>query len=53
VVAYLLLSPRQLALELSLLVKQDLVFPAQSCEAVTELLRELDDCSLRLASHDE
>lgn len=51
VAPYLLLGPRQLALELPVLVKQDLVFPAQSCEAVTKLLGELDDCGLRLAFH--
>ena len=41
-VTYLLLGPRQLAFELSLLVKKYLVLPAESSKALRELLRKLN-----------
>lgn len=50
-VTYLLLSPRELAFYLLVLVKQSLVFSTQSCEARNQLLGKHCDVALSVVSH--
>ena len=52
-ITYLLLGPRQLALELLLLVEEDSVLDAESRETFCNLLGELHGVLLRPLDHDE